>query len=217
MKKALFGSGIALAALVLAAGVVPTAQAASVKYNFTAKAIVTDVDLGEKTIKADVKKVVGKGQEMQDNNIEFEIDKAKVYKIVKGKDVRVTYKNFAIGQEIGIKGTAYADDEDTYTLSFARIHDTSFTMIGLLQEFDKDAKTLRLQIVSSEYRPNNYKKGQNVNMVFTDDTKFKVKNTIDITPSDVNADAQRVKVSGTIESGNTWKVKSFWDKYKGSK
>lgn len=217
MKKILMASLVA--AVVLAAGLLWfKAQAASIKYSFIARGVITDVDEGSKTIKVDVTKAEGRGKDdMEGENIEMITNKAKVYKVVNAKDKRVTYHTLAMGQEIGIKGVANSDD--TFTLSFIRINERKFSVVGLLQEHTKGTKTFKISVISSTFKPATYKKGTEVTMTYTDNATFYAKpnSKEELAPNDLSADAQRVKLTGTIENSNDWKVTSLWNNYKASK
>ncbi len=206
---------VALGALVVGALHVASAHAANSVYSFVARGIITDVDQANKTIKVDVTKVDGKGKaDLEGNNTEFVLTSTtKVLRVMNGRDKGVTYKNLAIGQEVGFKGVK--KDDDTYVLSFVRIHERLFQVLGLLEEMDTAAKTVKISVISSTYKPKTYPKGTEITMSYNDDTKFRNASTA-ISIGDVNADAQKVKVWGYIENSNTWKVITLWDKYKGS-
>lgn len=208
---------MALLALVVTAVAVPAAHAASSnKYSFVARGTITDVDEANKTFKMDVTKVDGKQtakNDLEGKNIEFTVSSAtKVVKVASGKDTRSTYHNLAIGQEVGVKGVAKNDD--TYLLSFIRIEDRSFTVVGLLSSLNHDAKTMTILVSSSSYKPKTYKQGTEINMVYTDDSTFRDKNG-NIIFNDVNADDQKVQVKGRITGTNTWQVTTLFNNYKG--
>jgi hypothetical protein len=218
MTHSFFRGGLAvgLVALLVGAGVVGAAHASTdTKYSFIAKGTITDVDEANHTIKVDVTKVDGRGKnDMEGSNIEFITNKARVVKVISNKDHSATWHTFKIGQLVGMKGVAKQDD--TYVLSFARIEERNFTILGRLEALDTDAKTMKILVESSAYKPATYKKGTQINMTYTDDTTFYEKATKnEKSPSDVNADAQRVKVMGAITGSNTWEVAKLWDNYKG--
>lgn len=217
MKKVNRGTIMLVAgALVLGGALAGLVQAASSIYSFTARGTITSVDESNKTIKVSVEKAEGKGKEdLEGSSRELKVGTAKVFKSVNGKDKRGTYHNLAIGQEIGFKGVANTDD--TFTLSFIRIHERAFSVIGLLQEHDQSAKTLKISVISSTYKPATYKKGTEITMSYTDDSTFKAYKAGEISFGDVNADAQRVKVTGTINNSSDWKVTNLWNNYKATK
>ncbi len=181
--------------------------------------MVTDFDNSAGTAKIDISKVADKGkQDLVDNNTEFIVKNATtVYKVVAGKDVRVTYHNLAVGQEVGIKGVK--KDDDTYAISFIRIEDRSFIAVGNLEKFDENAHTMTVLMVSSTYKPTQFTKSRNVkvNMVFGDDytTFYNKDGKIAISADTINADAQKVRLVGQITDKNTWKVMKMWNLYKG--
>lgn len=216
MNNTLIRHGAVIVGIALVAGALYMTRAtASSVYNFTARGVVTAFDNAGKTVKVDVTKVDGKGKEdLEGNTTEFTVGSAKTMKMVNGKDKRVTYHNLEIGQEIAFKGTK--NDDDTYSLTFIRINDRSFSMVGLLEGFSTSAKTIKISIISSTYKPAQYHKGIEVNMVYNDDTKFKSGSTY-IVASDVNADAQKVKVTGVLKDSATWRVNLLQDKYKANK
>lgn len=210
--------GVLGVAALLAAGllVVPSAQAAGIKYSFVARGTITDVDEAAKTIKVDVEKVDGRGKgDMEGENIEFQVGAAKVVKVASGKDKPVTYHNLAIGQQVGMKGIAKDDSDDTFVTSFVRIQNRDFTVIGLMESLDKSAKTTKISVITSTYKPTVYKKGTNITMTYTNDTTF-YENNAERDIADINADAQRVKITGTIKNTNTWQISKLWNKHKGN-
>lgn len=218
MKKAFFQGLMAFSALAVATVALATpAQAAGTKYTFIAKVVVTHVDQAAKTFKADVKKVEGRGKDdMGTRNIEFTIDsKAKILKVSNGVDKAVTYKNIAIGQELGIKGYAKSDDNDTFVVTFVRIHERSFTLFGLLQSINKTAKTMKISVLTSSYKPQVYKQGDEITVNYNDDSTF-YENNAERAVSDINADSQRMKLMGRITDTNTWLATRIWNKHKGN-
>lgn len=204
-------SGLLLAVLVGGLYVYST-QAASAVYSFVARGTITQFDEKNKTIKVEVTKVTGKGKDdLEGNTTEFVIDSsAKVLKVASGKDTRVTYHNLALGQEIGFKGVK--KDNDTYVLSFIRIHDRLFQVIGTLEKINKTTKVMNITAISSTYKPQTYPKGSELTMTYTDDTVFRKAST-NISLDEVKADAQKVKVWGYID-GSTWKVTQLWNNWK---
>jgi hypothetical protein len=106
-------------------------------------------------------------------------------------------------------------------VNFIRISDRSFTVVGNLEAWDTNANTLTILVISSTYQPAKYKnKSVKVDMVYGDDytTLYKMdgKKAVAVSEGDINADAQKVKVTGTITGTNTWKVTKLWDNYKGN-
>ncbi|MDA1169146.1 MAG: hypothetical protein O3A36_02300 [bacterium] len=221
MKQLISLSSMAVAvfALVASAALPSSAHAATNVYSFIARGIVTDFDVNAGTAKIDITKVAGKGKlDLVGNNTEFIVKNAStVYKRVAGKDKRVTYRNLAIGQEVGIKGVK--KDNDTYVVSFIRIEDRSFVAVGNLEAFNKNAHTMTVLMVSSTYKPTLYNKSKNVkvNMVFGDDytTFYNHNGKVAISADAINADAQKVRLIGYVTDKNVWKVTKMWNLYKG--
>lgn len=220
MRKELIVGAAALAVIVVAGVAVwgPGSRAAGAKYTFTARVIVTSVDQATKSFKADVTKAVPTKakDDIEGRNVEFKAGTARVVKVFNGLDKAVTYKNIQIGQELGIKGTA--KDDDTYELSFARIHDRGFMVVGLLQKHDKTNRELTILVTTSTYKPATYKKGTLIVMkYFESNSTFYSKSTkTPVNFSAVDANNQKVKVTGTFTSSNTWEVSSLIDGYSGS-
>lgn len=221
MNKALVLVGVVILVIVVAALVIwgQQSSAAGTKYTIaSARGVVTAVDTVNKTVKVDFTKATPNKakDDLEGNNRELKVGDAKVYKVVSGKDKRVTWKNLAIGQEIGIKGTA--KDDDTYHASFVRIHERSFTVVGLLEGHTKTSETLKINAISSTYKPTTYTKGTIINMEYTEGnaTFYSKSLKTEKAISEVNANNQKVKVSGTITSSNTWEVKTLIDGYNGN-
>lgn len=218
-KEVVWGVGALTVAVIAAVAIWGTgSRAAGAKYTFTARVIVTSVDQANKSFKADVKKATPTKakDDLEGTNREFKAGTAKVVKVANGIDKPVTYKNIQIGQELGIKGTA--KDDDTYELSFARIHDRAFTVVGLLQKHDKTNRKLTILVTTSTYKPATYKKGTEIVMEYSEsNATFYSKTTkTPVTFSVVDANNQKVKVSGTFTSSNTWEVKTLIDGYSGT-
>lgn len=219
MKRVLVLGGVALLLLGLLGATLYSqrSQAAGDKYKFTARAIITSVDEANKSFKADVSKATGDKahDNMEGSNIEFKTGTAKVFKSIGGKDKRGTYHNFAVGQEVGLKGVAKADD--TFVLDFARIHERSFSVVGLLKNHDTSAKTLKISVITSSYKVSTYTKGTEITMSYRDqDTTFYSKTTkTPVVFTDVKANDQKVKVSGYLEKASTWQVTELIDGYTG--
>ena len=216
MKKLFLTSGVMALAVVALFATTLDAQAADNRYAFIARGIITSIDRNAGTVELDVTKAVpAKAKDdLEGENKEFIVDDAKFYSYSNAtkKDTRVTMGALKVGQEIGIKGVAKTDD--TFELNFVRIHDRSFTIVGLLQAHDKDAQTLKLLVNSSNYKPTVYKNGTLINMSYPDDAKFYEKNTKTPVSFDfTNADAQKVQVKGAVE-GTAWKVKTLIDHFK---
>lgn len=221
MNKALVVGGVVILVIVIAALVIwgQNSSAAGVKYTITAaRGVVTAVDTVNKTVKVDFTKAKPNKakDDLEGNNRELKVGEAKVVKVVGGKDKRVTWKNLAIGQEIGVKGTA--KDDDTYHATFVRIHDRAFTVVGLLEGHNKTNKTLKINTTSSTYKPSTYKKGTVIDMEYSESnaTFYSKSTATEKAISEVNANNQKVKVSGTITSSNTWEVKTLIDGYNGN-
>ena len=209
------GTALAVAAILFLAS---SANAANSVYSFTARGTISDDNEPDKTIKVDITKVVGKEQAKTDldgENKEFKVGTAKVLRVVQGKDKSATYKTLAIGQEIGFKGVK--KDDDTFVLTFIRIHDRNFTVIGTLDALDKSANTLTVLATNSTYKPATYKNGAKINMSYTDDITFYEKGNIERAESDISMDNQKVKLVGVIKNSSTWEVLKFYNKHKGNK
>lgn len=190
----------------------PSTQAANNRYTFTARGIVTHVDAVNKTIKLDVTKAPGKAlDDLEGKNKEFKVSDAIFYKRVGDKDQRVTMSHVKVGQEVGIKGAA--KDDDTYVLTFVRVHDRSFSVVGLLQHHDKANKTLKISVISSTYKPSTYTKGTVITMDYTNDAVFRI-STTEMSFNDIDANDQKTKVTGTITNSSTWDVKTLFSGYK---
>lgn len=215
MKK-LFLLGGAIAAVMFALVVsTVTTRAATDRYKFIARGIVTSVDQVNGTVKVDVNKATpAKAKDdLEGKNKEFVVDEAKTYLNTAGKDKRVTYKNIKIGQEIGMKGTAKSDDK--YELYFVRIHDRSFQVVGLLKEHNEANRTLRILVTSSTYKPTVYKHGIEINLSYPENATFYEKTTkTPVSFGFVDPNDQKVRVTGVIENSSTWQVKTLIDHFK---
>ncbi len=217
MKKILFTSGIVAVLTVAVVAGTTVADAASERYKFTARGTITAIDPTNKTIKVDVNKATPAkaAADMEGENKEFKVGDAKIYSYsnTTKKDKRVTLGTLQIGQEIGFKGAAKTDD--TFDASFIRIHDRSFTVVGVLQAHDQTARTMTILLTSSSYKPTIYKHGTTINLSYPESATFYEKSIkTAVTFDTVDANAQKVQVKGAITGSNTWEVKTLVDHFK---
>lgn len=189
------------------------------RYSFTARGIVTGLDTNNLDITVDVAKAPGKAQDDLESKItEFDVIKTvKVVKQVNGKDKPVTLSHATVGKEIAFKGVA--KDDDTYQINFIRISDRSFEVLGEIKEHDTAARTVKILIKTSSYKAATYK-GQEITMNYNDNSTFYEKNTkTELSPSDLAAEDQKVKIKGSItspdRSTNTWEISTLINNYKG--
>jgi hypothetical protein len=187
--------------------------AGSDRYKFTARGVVTEVDVEGKNLKVNVTHISGKGaDDLKGINQLFYASSAKVYKQVSGKDKRVTFRNLAVGQEIGFKGVAKTDDR--YFITWARVNDRSFTVVGTLKEVDRNLKTYKVGITSSTYRPDTYK-NTDVIMNYGGNTVFVSNAGSELNADDVTAGSQKAKITGTVTDQGVWEIAKIIDGYSG--
>lgn len=218
MKKAVLLGAAAggLLVVVLIFGAFAT-KAANQRYAFVIRGIVTKVDTTNKTINLDVTKATGKAyDDLAGKNTEFKLTSPTYYKYsnATAKDTRVTLGSVAVGQEVGVKGVA--KDDDTYHITWLRIHDRSFETVGLLKNHNTGAKTVKILVQTSTYKQSSYKDLE-VTMNYTGDSVFyntSCKN--DVVFDDVRANDQKVKVKGKIIDSSTWEIAKLCDEYKTS-
>lgn len=217
MKKILFTSGLVAVLTVAVVAGATVADAAGERYKFTARGTITAIDKTNKTIKVDVNKAtpVKAAADMEGENKEFKVGDAKFYSYsnTTKKDKRVTLGALQIGQEIGFKGSA--KDDDTFDTSFIRIHDRSFTVVGVLEAHDQAARTMKILVTSSSFKPLVYKHGTTLNLSYPESATFYEKNVKTPVAFDaVDANAQKVQVKGSITGSSTWEVKTLIDHLK---
>lgn len=211
MKKSwLIGGGIVV--LIIIALYAIGASAATDKYKFIIRGIVTDVDADQKTLTASVTHVTGKAaNDLQGKTPLFKASSAKIYKTGAGKEVRIKLSGVKVGDEIVMKGVAKSDD--TFALTWAHVNSRSFEVVGILKERDSTLKTVKLLVKTSSYKSSTYKDKEVVmkyggNTVFTSGGQSRESD-------EITAGDQKVKVSGTIV-GTAWEISKFVDNYSGS-
>jgi FlaG/FlaF family flagellin (archaellin) len=202
------GSLAIIGVLVLGAAQV---SAATDRYNFIIRGIITEIDTESKTITVDVTAAPGKAfDDLSSKSQVFQVKDTKFFKREGTKDKRVTLSRLAVGQELGIKGVAKNDDK--YYITWLRIHDRTFSVVGELNEHLTDTKTLKIYITHSSYKPGKFQKSE-VTMTYDDNSKFKNNSGGEVVFDDVDANNQRVKVTGTVTGTNTWEVSTLSDGY----
>lgn len=202
------GAAVLVAAVALYAAF---SYASGDRYKFVARGVITAID--NQWIKVSVTHITGKGEDdLKGVNREFKIvTSTKYYKQVSGKDKRVTVKNLAVGQEIGFKGVA--KDDDSYVITWLRIHDRKFTVTGKLKDVDRGLKEYKVEVITSTYRPGTYE-GKNVIMNYGGNTTFTSggaeRNADEVKPGD-----QKVKIIGTVSDHGKWEMEKLLDNYTG--
>ena len=188
------------------------AHASGDRYSFTGRGVITQVN-DDKSLDVTVSEVSAKGKDdLRGVNKTFKtVTSSKYYKVVNGKDRRVSVHNLAAGQEIGFKGVA--KDDDSFVITWLRINDRSFTVIGTLKDVDRTAKTFTVAVKTSSYKPSTYNNKDVVmnyggNSVFTSGSESRESD--DVVPGD-----ERVKITGTITDFGKWEIAKLYDNYTG--
>ncbi len=210
MKKAWIIGGIIIL-IVIAAVLATAANAASDKYKFVVRGVVTAVDSDAKTITAAITHATGKAKDdMQGKTILFKASTAKIYKTGSGKDVRIKLSGVKVGDEVIAKGAAKSDD--TFALSWAHVNARSFEVVGIAKEHNTTLKTFKIKVDTTSYKSSTYK-GKEVVMKYSDSTTF-TSGGQSRESDEIQGGDQKVKVSGKI-SGTDWEIEKFIDNYSG--
>lgn len=208
-NKLILGSGLLIAVFSLL--VVVGVQAATDRYQFVARGLVTAVNGTLNTVTVSVTHVTGKAAvDLQGNTPVFKASSAKIYKTAGGKDVRIKLTNIAVGDELVVKGIAKSDG--TYVLTWARVHTRSFELVGTLKAHDKALKRLTVATTSSSFKPETYK-NKDVVVKYSTSTTFKSGGTV-INADEIEKGDHKIKVSGKLV-GNQWEADTFIDNYSG--
>lgn len=205
---AIFGV-IIIAAVALYAGF---SHASGDRYSFTARGVITQVN-DDKSLDITVSEVSAKGvDDLKGVNQTFRtVTSSKYYKVVSGKDKRVTVNSLTAGQEVSFKGVA--KDDDAYIVTWLRINDRSFSVIGTLKDVNRTNKTYTVAVKTSTYKPSTYN-NKDVVMNYGGNTVF----TSQGSPreaDDVTSGEQRVKVTGKITDFGKWEIERLYDNYTG--
>lgn len=200
---------IVIAAVALYAGF---SSAAGDRYSFTARGVITFIN-DDNSIDVSVTHVSGKGEDdLKGAKRAFKtVSTTKYYKVVSGKDKRVTRSNLAVGQEIGFKGIA--KDDGSYVITWLRVHDRTFTVIGKLKDVDRGLKEYKVSVTTSTYRPGTYN-GKDVIMNYGGNTKF-TSGGVERNADEVKVGDQKVKITGTVTDHGKWEITTLIDNYTG--
>lgn len=197
--------------VVLAAWYAAFGYAAGDRYSFVARGVITFIN-DDNSLDVSVTHVTGKGEDdLKGVKKTFKtVSTTKYYKIVSGKDKRITRKNLAAGQEIGFKGVA--KDDDSYVITWLRVHDRTFTVVGKLKDVDRGLKEYKVAVTTSTYRPDTYN-GKDVVMAYGGNTKF-TSGGVERNADEVKVGDQKVRITGKIDS-NRWEIETLADNYTG--
>ena len=200
---------IIIAAVVLYAGF---SRAAGDRYKFVARGVITFIN-DDNSLDVSVTHVTGKGEDdLKGAKRTFKtVSTTKYYKVASGKDKRITRRNLAVGQEIGFKGVA--KDDGSYVITWLRVHDRSFTVIGKLKDVDRGLKEYKVAVTTSTYRPGTYN-GKDVIMNYGGNTKF-TSGGVERNADEVKVGDQKVRITGTVTDHGKWEISTLQDNYTG--
>lgn len=205
---------IAIAGLILLALYGLQSKAASDRYVFTARGVVTARDTDLKTLNISVTHLdteKAKDDLLGVNQV-FYTPTGKFYKNAAGKDQRITFTNIAIGQEVGFKGVSKTDGK--FNITWLRVNDRSFTVVGTIKDVNRTNKTYTVEISSTTYRAGSYK-GKNVIMNYGNNSVF-TSGGNEVNADDVKAGDKKIKVTGTVTDFNKWEISKLVDNYSGN-
>lgn len=205
---AIFGA-LVIAGVSLYAGFT---SAAGDRYNFVARGIISKIE-DDGALHVSVTHVTGKGEDdLKGVNRLFKtVTTTKYYKNTGGKDKRVTKRNLVVGQEVGFKGVA--KEEDSYVITWLRIHDRAFTVVGKLKDVDRGLKEYKVSVTTSTYRPGTYN-GKDVIMNYGGNTKF-TSGGVERNADEVKVGDQKVRITGTVSDHGKWEISTLQDSYTG--
>ncbi len=212
MKKLFLAVGALTVALAAVAAFSSVAQASSDKYNFTARGIVMKVDKTAKTVTVSITHTSGAATEdLAGVSQELNVNGATFYKYdAKGKKVRTTLGNVPVGNEVVIKGAKRG--EDRFNVSELTVNPNAFSIVGNVQGQDTDAKTMTVNVTSSTYKESALK-GKDVVFYYGTNTVFRNAQMHEINSDELDANQERVKMTGTVTNGSKFEVLTVVDGY----
>lgn len=207
---AAIGGALLLALIVLNSGF---SQASGTRYSFVARGIITEIE-DDKSLHISVSHITGKGEDDLKgvNRVFRTVSSTKYYKVSAGKDKPVKVTNLAVGQEVGFKGIA--KDDDSYVITWLRIHDRAFSVVGTLKDVDRTLKQYTVAVTTSTYRPGTFN-GKDVVINYGGNTSFVTNGGASREADEVKAENQRVKITGTVGDHNRWEMTKLIDNYSG--
>jgi len=213
MKNIKIGLGLGALAVILGLAA-QQSFAASTRYTFTARGIVTAINYENNTATIAGTWASNKGvADIVGHTLIYNVKGAKCYKIESGKKNRATItKTLAVGRTVSYTGLAKSDD--TYRITSLVANESSFTIQGKLKDHDLGKKLLVIKVTKSTFNPAKY---VNKDVALTYGTSMQFKNStgkLDVNADEVDANNQKVKVDVVVENGN-WIAKSLWNEYRG--
>lgn len=209
-------AAVALTAAVLVVAVAligAFTKAADDRYRFVARGVITEIE-DDKSLHISISHITGNGvDDLRGVNRLFKtVSTTKYYKVSAGKDKPVKVTNVAVGQEVGFKGIA--KDDGSYVVTWLRIHDRAFTIVGKLKGVDRSLKWYKVAVTTSTYRPGTYD-GTDVIINYGGNTVFQTNTGVSREADEVKAESQTAKITGTVGDHNRWEMTKLIDGYTG--
>lgn len=197
MKRSLLFSGAMTAILVGVFSLAYFTAAASTKFPFSGRGIVTANNTLQKTVSVHFSHLNSLARDLGLGNVvEVSTKQAKIHAAdATGALKRVSQGKIAIGDEISLTGRVRTDD--AFVATKVTIRNRSFIITGTLKTYDYPNRQMRVDVKTSSYRPHDFKNGT-VTMRFTQNALKTYSNKTVIEPSDVKADNQNVRVEGFV-------------------
>lgn len=197
MKRSLLFSGAITAILVGVFALAYLTAAASTKFPFSGRGIVTANNTLQKTVSVHFSHLNTLARDLGLGKvIEVSTKQAKIYKPNTASALqRVSPGKVVVGDEVSLTGVVRTDD--TFVANKVVIRNRSFVITGTLKTYNYPNRQMQVDVKTSSYRPNDFKNGT-VTIRFTQNALKTYSNTTAIEPSNVKADNQNVRVEGFV-------------------
>lgn len=201
------GAIIAIAAVALTT----TSYASSDSYKFLVRGNVTEVDRANKTITVvSAHASANAKDDLAGEEVEFNASAAKVYKWVNGKKVRVTLGGVPVGYEVVMEGAKRS--EGRFNVSKITVNDSSFTVVGVLRNHNKDNKQLKVDVSYSSYKSASVL-DKRITIQYAGNTKFYSRTGAEMSKDDLGDGDQNIQIVGKVTNGNKWEALKITDDY----
>ncbi len=186
-----------------------SAEAATTRYDFLVRGTVVSVNYANKVMNVSATIASDRAKEdLLGKVIPYSVGKSSFFKWTLGEKKGTTFaKGVVQGDEVVIRGSAKSDG--SYVAQWVVTNDTAFTIIGKVQQHNKDAMKIRVVVSSSTYKESALKNKELV-VLYNTGTKLYGGNGKAILADQIPEAQQYIKFTGRINNGN-FIASKVWD------
>lgn len=212
MKRSLLFSGAITAILVGIFSLAYFTAAASTKFPFSGRGIVTANNTLQKTVSVHFTHLNSLARDLGLGKVvEVSLSQTKIFRVgAAGVQQRVTPGKIAVGDEVSVNGRVRTDD--AFIANKVVIRNRSFIIMGTLNTYDYANRQMKVDVTTSSYKPNDLK-NQRVTIDFTQNALQTFDGKTVIEPSDLAARDQNVRVEGYVINSDEFQATKITENF----